>query len=89
MHISMSSLPHPVPGEVGAVSFTGLGDNGVQVSWQRPHYPNGIISGYRVTVEYYEHSRDVIYRTEVDNETFITTIQHHSLGGYMFIRCYE
>ena len=89
MHISMSSLPPPVPGEVGVVLFTGLGDNGVQVSWQRPRYPNGIISSYRVTVEYYEHSRGTIYRTEVDNETLSTTIQHHSLGGYMFIRCYN
>ena len=85
----MSSLPPPVPGEVRGVSFTGLGGDGVRVSWQRPDYPNGVISGYRVTVEYYEHNRGHIYTTEFDNETLSLTIQHRSLGGCMFIMCYE
>ena len=85
----MSSLPPPVPGEVRGISFTGLGGDGVRVSWQRPDYPNGIISGYSVTMDYYEHNRGHIYRTEVDNETLSTTIQHHSLGGYRSIMCYE
>ena len=87
MYSFMSSLPPPVPGEVRGVSFTGLGGDGVRVSWQRPDYPNGVISGYRVTVEYYEHNRGHIYTTEVENETLSMTIQHLSLGGYMSIMC--
>ena len=83
----MSSLPPPVPGEVRGVSFTVLGGDGVRVSWQRPEYPNGVISGYRVTVEYYEHNRGHIYTTEFDNETLSMTIQHHSLGGYTCSSC--
>jgi len=52
----------------------------VTVTWERPDYPNGIISGYRVTVGYYESGRGQINTTDTINTTLSATIQHSSLG---------
>ena len=70
----------PVPGKVRELSFTGVGDDSVRVSWEMPDHPNGVISGYRITVDYYEHGRSQIYRTETDDNTLSTIIQQSSLS---------
>ena len=52
----------------------------MRVSWKRPDYLNGIISGYRVSVGYYESGRGQINITDTSNTTLSATIQHSSLG---------
>ena len=52
----------------------------MRVSWERPDYPNGIISCYRVSVGYYESGRGQINTTDTSNTTLSATIQHSSLG---------
>lgn len=69
-----------VPGRVGELSFTGVGDDSVRVSWERPDNPNGIISGYRITVDCYEPSHNQIYSAETGDKTLSTIIQQSTLS---------
>ncbi|XP_062859555.1 protein sidekick-2-like [Trichomycterus rosablanca] len=39
------------PGAVGHLSFTGILDTSLKVSWREPHEKNGVLTGYRISWE--------------------------------------
>ena len=67
-----------VPSIVRSLSFTGVSDSSVLVSWQRPEYPNGIISGFRIIIEHYQ--RSLIDTVEIPDNTWNNILQHSSFG---------
>ena len=71
----------PAPGAVGGVLVSvSEGEEEVTVSWQRPDYPNGLLTGYTVSVELYEGDSMVIGPVDVDSITLSTVIDVSSLG---------
>ena len=67
------------PGVVGEVSTDPMEADTVTISWQRPDFPNGILTGYTVFVQLYQDSSVITGRT-TDNVTLSVTIQNASLG---------
>ena len=71
----------PAPGAVGGVLVNVSEGEEVTVSWQRPDYPNGLLTGYTVSVELYEGGSMVIGPVDV-NTTLSTVIDISSLGEW-------
>ena len=69
----------PVPSVVRSLSFTGVSDSSVLVSWQRPEYPNGIISGFRIIIGYYQRP-GLIDTVDTPDNTRKNFLQHNSFG---------
>ena len=72
----------PAPGAVGGVLVSVSEGEEVTVSWQRPDYPNGLLTGYTVSVELYEGGSMVIDPVDVNNITLSTVIDVSSLGEW-------
>ena len=68
------------PGVVREVSTDPVEADTVTVSWQRPDFPNSILTGYTVFVQLYQDGSVVAGKT-TDNVTLSVTIQDASLGG--------
>lgn len=65
--------------------FSQWSNDTVRASWEQPDYPNGVISGYNITVGHYgsDPDQDTILSVEVpDNGTFSTDIQNSLLGQF-------
>ena len=75
----MSSSSAPGAVRVREVSTDPVEADTVIVSWQRPDFPNGILTGYTVFVQLYQDGSVIAGRT-TDNVTLSVTIQNASLG---------
>ena len=51
------------------------------VSWQRPEYPNGIVSGFRIIIGYYQRA-GLIDTVETPDNTRKNVLQHNSFGVF-------
>ena len=84
-HVLCIPYIYTVPGVVGNPMFAQWSNDTVRASWEQPDYPNGVISGYNITVGHYgsDPDQDMIISVEVpDNGTFSTDIQDSLLGQF-------
>ena len=55
----------------------------VTVTWAAPDRPNGVLTGYNVSVELYDGGRAVIGPENVDDTTQSKVLNTSSLGEYV------
>ena len=66
--------PPLAPGPVGVVNVTINSADTATVSWSSPEYPNGILTGYTVSVELYVNDRVIISPVNIENNTTLSTV---------------
>lgn len=60
------------------------GDEGLTVSWEEPASPNGILTNYSVSVEFYGNGSAIVDPIDTNNMTFSTTIDISRLSELVY-----
>ena len=79
LSLSLSLSVTAAPGPVAEVNVA-VEDGNLTVEWNTPPYPNGILSGYMVSVETYPEGVVKFGPAPVDNSTFRHELTVSSLG---------
>ena len=86
---SLTYLPPPpplsLPTAPGPVRGLTVSEN-LRVQWTRPDYPNGILTGYLVSVETYDEGVVTLTPETVDNQTLSYQLPNSSLGEWVVMQ---
>ena len=82
---SLTYLPPSLPTAPGPVRGLTVSDN-LRVQWTRPDYPNGILTGYLVSVETYDEGVVTLTPETVDNQTLSYQLPNSSLGEWVVMQ---